>query len=274
MQTFFPGDSYDTPEDTPRFLGDRLALGSRFYFTTLFARLVLEAARDARAGRYDDEGWAKSSFRNMRDLEGCGARFHIRGFDHMRAAKPPLVFVSNHMSTLETFVLPCLIAPIMPVTFVVKDTLVKHPFFGPVMRSRQPVVVGRKNAREDLETVLREGSARLANGISVVVFPQSTRSERFDPQGFNSLGLKLARRAGVSVLPIALKTDLWGNGRYLKDFGPLRRDRAVYIEFQPAEAVRGNGAAQHDAMARLIEERIAAWTAADASRHAAVKSRW
>lgn len=36
----------------------------------------------------------------------------------------PVVFVSNHMSTLETFVFPCIIAPVMKVTFVVKDSLV------------------------------------------------------------------------------------------------------------------------------------------------------
>jgi 1-acyl-sn-glycerol-3-phosphate acyltransferase len=264
MQTFFAGDSYDTPVDTPRLLGDRLALGTRWYFTARLADIVIRGSRLARLGLYDDAAWMQSSLRTLRSLEGCGARFHIRGLDHIRAARPPVVFISNHMSTLETFVLPCLIAPIIPVTFVVKDSLVTHPFFGPIMRSRHPIVVARKNPREDLETVLREGVARLQAGISVVVFPQSTRSARFDPSAFNSLGLKLARRAGVPFLPIALKTDFWANGRYLRDIGPLHRRRAVHIEFQPSTAVQGNGAQQHEAMARLIEEHLAAWTAADA----------
>jgi 1-acyl-sn-glycerol-3-phosphate acyltransferase len=265
MEKPFPGDSYDTPDDTPRLLGDRLVLGTRYYFTSLLARLVLRGARLARAGLYDDAAWVASSLRNLRDLEGCGARFHIRGLDHIRRAQAPVVFISNHMSTLETFALPCIIAPIIPVTFIVKDSLVTHPFFGPIMRSRNPIVVGRRIAREDLETVLREGAARLSAGISVVVFPQATRSERFDPSAFNSLGLKLARRAGVPYLPIVLKTDFWSNGRYLKDFGPLRRDRPVHIEFQPAAPVRGNGAEQHEAMVRLIQERLAAWATTDSN---------
>jgi 1-acyl-sn-glycerol-3-phosphate acyltransferase len=80
----------------------------------------------------------------------------------------PVVFVGNHMSTLETFVLPCVIQPVNRVAFVVKESLLTTPFFGPVMRSRDPVVVGRKNPREDLKTVLEQGAEKIKNGISVI----------------------------------------------------------------------------------------------------------
>jgi 1-acyl-sn-glycerol-3-phosphate acyltransferase len=40
------------------------------------------------------------------------------------------------MSTLETFVLPYLIAPHRPMTFVVKKSLVEYPVFKHVMRAR------------------------------------------------------------------------------------------------------------------------------------------
>jgi 1-acyl-sn-glycerol-3-phosphate acyltransferase len=262
MDALVAGDSYETPEKTRRLLGDRLAFGTRWYFTYLFARLVLDGRREAIRGGYDDAAWVRSSRRAMRDLEGCGARFHIRGLDNIRRAGRPVVFVGNHMSTLEAFVLPCLIAPIMPVTFVVKESLVKHSIFGPVMRSRDPVVVGRTNPREDLEAVLAGGAERLARGISMIVFPQATRGEVFDRAQFNSLGVKLARRARVRVVPMALKTDFWGNGKLLKDVGPLRRDRAVHMLFDAARAVEGNGAALHEEIVRFIEEHLAAWGAA------------
>ena len=261
MQALVPGDSYDTPEETRRFFGDRLALGTRWYFTYRLARLVLESRSLVGRGEYDDAAWVRSSRRAMRELEGCGARFHIRGLDDVRRAGRPVVFVGNHMSTLETFVLPCLIEPIMPVTFVVKESLVAHPFFGPIMRSRDPVVVGRTNPREDLEAVLAGGAQRLAGGTSMIIFPQATRNERFDRAQFNSLGVKLARRARVRVVPMALKTDFWGNGRLLKDIGPLRRDRPVHILFGCARAVGGNGAALHEDIMRFIEEHLAVWSA-------------
>ena len=261
MEPLTSGDTYDTPEDTPRFLGDRLALGTRWYFTYLLARLVLECRSAANRGEYDTAAWARSSMRNVHELEGCGARCHFRGFDHVRQAPRPSVFVGNHMSILETFALPGLIAPIMPVTFIVKDSLVRHRFFGAIMRSRDPVVVGRANPREDFETVLREGAARLAHGISLIVFPQATRMPRFDPEQFNTLGIKLARRAGVPVVPMAVRSDFWANGRLLKDLGPLHRDRPVHIEFGAAMSVKGTGSEQHAAVVRFIEEHLAVWGA-------------
>jgi 1-acyl-sn-glycerol-3-phosphate acyltransferase len=270
MEELVPGDGYDTPPESPRLLGDRLALGTRWYFTYLLARLVLDCRKAALEGRYDTEAWLRSSVRALRELEGCGARFHIRGLDYLRKAKAPLVFIGNHMSTLETFVLPCLIGPIMPLTYVVKDSLVRHPFFGPIMRSRDPVVVGRADPRGDLEAVLVGGAERLTRGISMVVFPQATRSEVFDRTRFNSLGVKLARRAHVPVLPVALKTDFWGNGRLLKDFGPLRRDRGVLISFGRAQQVVGNGAAQHEEVMRFIEKQIAEFAAGEAAGSAAL----
>jgi 1-acyl-sn-glycerol-3-phosphate acyltransferase len=261
MELLTPGDAYDTPKDAPRFLGDRLALGTRWYFMYLFARLVLEYRAVAERGDYDTEAWVRSSLRSLREIEGCGGRCHFSGFDNIRRAPAPVVFVGNHMSTLETFVLPGLIAPIIPVTFVVKDTLTRDRFFGAVMRARDPVVVGRTNPREDFETVLREGSARLARGVSMVVFPQAHRMPRFDPQQFNTLGIKLARRAGVPVIPLAVRSDFWGNGRWVKEMGSLHRDRPVHIAFGEAMAVQGNGSEQHGAVLRFIQQHLAQWGA-------------
>ncbi len=262
MKVYFPNDAYDTPPDARRALGDRLALGTRLYLSFLLARIVLDCRAQAARGAYDTAAWADSSYRNLRELESCGARFHIRGIDALRRAKPPVVLVGNHMSILETFVLPSIVAPIMPVTFVVKESLVKHPFFGPIMRSRDPVVVGRRNARGDLEAVLSGGAERLARGISMVVFPQATRSEVFDRSQFNSLGVKLARRAGAPVVPVAIRSDFWGNGKLFRDFGPLRRNRPVHLAFGEALAVNGNGARQQAEVLRYIEEHLTAWGAA------------
>lgn len=261
MEQLTSGDAYDTPADAPRFLGDRLALGTRWYFTYLLARLVLSSRAAALRGEYDDAAWVRSSIRSLHELEGCGARCHIRGLDHVRQAPRPVVFVGNHMSTFETFALPGLIQPILPVAFIVKDSLVRHPFFGPVMRSRDPILVGRTNPREDLEVVLREGAARLARGISLIVFPQATRMPRFDATQFNTLGVKLARRSGVAVVPLAVRSDLWGNGWLFKDLGPLHRARPVHVEFGAAMSVKGTGSEQHAAVVRFIEERLRLWGA-------------
>jgi 1-acyl-sn-glycerol-3-phosphate acyltransferase len=120
-------------------------------------------------------------------------------------------------------------------------------------------VVGRDNPREDLKTVLEEGQKRLEEGISIVIFPQTTRSAEFDPKKFNSLGVKLAKRCNAPVVPFALKTDAWGLGRRLKDFGPIRPEKTVHIHFADPLMVRGSGKEEHSAVVAFIEKKLAAW---------------
>ena len=102
---------------------------------------------------------------------------------------------------------------------------------------------------------------QLEEGVSVIVFPQATRHLRFQTDQFNSLGIKLAGRAGVQALPVAIKTDFWQPGRLLKDFGPLDRKQEIHIEFGEALDIEGNGRAQHQAVVEFIRTRLVAWGA-------------
>jgi 1-acyl-sn-glycerol-3-phosphate acyltransferase len=259
----FPGGTYVTPAATPVSLLGRLLGGWRWAFYSQYVRIVLEARGLAVRGVYDDSAWAGSSLSVLRLIERFRGRFVVSGLDNLRAAAAsgPYVFVANHMSTLETQVLPVLIVPFMPVTFVVKEGLVKGNVFGPVLRSRDPIAVRRKSPREDLEAVLDGGVERLRRGISIVVFPQSTRSPVFRPEGFNTLGTKLAARAGVSALPVAIKSDFWGEEGLFRGFGPIRPERTVHFEFGRPMPVSGRGKEQHLEIVRFIESRLRLWAA-------------
>jgi 1-acyl-sn-glycerol-3-phosphate acyltransferase len=163
------------------------------------------------------------------------------------------------MSTLETFALPCLLNSEKKLTYVVKKELVDYPVFKHIMRSRDPVVVGRSNPRDDFKTVMQEGTRRLKQGTSIIIFPQTTRSRRFDPEQFNSMGVKLAKRAEVPVVPVALKTDAWSTGRLLKDYGRIRPSRDVYFAFDSPMTVSGNGKKEHERCMEFISDRIDEW---------------
>jgi 1-acyl-sn-glycerol-3-phosphate acyltransferase len=262
MEDFFPGDRYSTPDGARRALSEYFLLGSRWSVYSHFIATILRSRSLVLRGLYDDEAWARSSFEIIRNLERCSARFLIEGMDRVREAEGPVVFVANHMSTLETLVLPGLICPLKPVAYVVKQKLLRGFFWGPIMRSRDPIVVSRTDPRADLEVVLREGQARLAAGISVIVFPQGTRTEAWKREGFNSLGIKLASKAGVPVMPVALKTDYWGSSGLFRGFGPVHRDRLVRIEFGDPIAVSGRGKAEHERCLDFIESRLKGWGAA------------
>jgi 1-acyl-sn-glycerol-3-phosphate acyltransferase len=221
--------------------------------------IVLRAAKLAKKGLYDNRRWVESSLATVRAIEAVGGRLEIRGLENVQRLTSPAVFIGNHMSILETFVLPCLIQPYRDVTFVVKESLITYPFFGHVMRNRNPVVVGRENPREDLKIVLEEGRKRLETNVSVVIFPQTTRSVEFDPGKFNSLGIKLAKRCNFPVVPFALKTDAWSLGKRLKDFGPIRPEKTVHFRFGGPMTVQASGKEEHAAIVEFIQKNLAAW---------------
>jgi 1-acyl-sn-glycerol-3-phosphate acyltransferase len=252
----YHNDTYMTPPHRPSFPARILP---SFTFYSRLISIVFRASRLAKRGRYKTAEWCASSLETMRALEDVGVRVEISGVDSFRSLQGPCVFIGNHMSTLETFVLPAIISAFKDSTFVVKQSLVDYPVFKYVMRSRNPVTVGRSNPREDLKAVLDGGTERLRSGISIVIFPQTTRADAFDPAQFNTIGVKLAKKAGVPVVPVALRTDAWGNGKFLKDFGKISPEKLVYFAFGKPMMISDRGTEEHQAVIEFIERRLREW---------------
>ena len=226
-----------------------------------FIGVVWRGAAKAKRGRYDSWDWCQSSVGVMHALESVGVQFEITGVEHLQELSGPAVIVGNHMSTLETAVLPVVIQPFREVTFVVKKSLIDYPVFKYIMRSRNPIAIGQTNPREDLKGMLVEGVERLSRGISVVVFPQGSRMEAFDRERFNSIGVKLAARAGVPVIPCALKTDAWPLGKIVSDIGRIDPSKKVRIAFGAPLRILNRGVEEQDAIIEFIETRLKAWQA-------------
>jgi 1-acyl-sn-glycerol-3-phosphate acyltransferase len=233
------------------------------YFYSRFFGVICRASRLAKRGQYDGKTWSASSLEILHLLEDIGVSMHITGLEEFRKVAGPCVVIGNHMSMMETVVLPVMIQPLKPVTFVIKESLLKYPIFKHIMRSRDPVAVSRTNPRQDLKTVLEEGEKRLQQGISIIVFPQTTRTDSFDPSQMSSIGVKLAKRAGVPIIPLALKTDAWKNGKYIKDFGVIDASEPVRFAFGEPLSVVGKGAEEQQMVAEFISGKLAGWGRAD-----------
>ncbi len=214
----------------------------------------------AQKERCTDYCWANESTAFGKVLEKVGCRIEVNGMDHVDAVEGPCIFVGNHMSTLETFLLPGILRPRRPVTFIIKDSLMKTPFFKEVLASRDVICVGRSNPREDLKCVMEEGKKRLDAGISLIIFPQSTRSVEFNPKKFNSIGVKLAKHSARPIIPLALKTDAWAQGSLIKDFGAIYPERIVHFAFGKALQIQEQGKAEHAQTCAFIEEHLKKWS--------------
>jgi 1-acyl-sn-glycerol-3-phosphate acyltransferase len=220
---------------------------------------VYQSATYATRGAYTNEVWQAHSIKVLRALEGVGVEFEVGGLDHVKAVDGPVVFVGNHLSVMETVVLPSWVLTFKPFTYVIKQSLLEVPIFKHVMRSLDPIAVTRTNPRVDLKIVLEQGVERVRQGLSIVVFPQTTRTS-FNPEQFSTIGVKLARKAGVPVIPLALRTDAWQNGKIVKDFGRIVPARKVYFSFGEPLAVTGKGAEEQQIIIEFIETNLAAWS--------------
>lgn len=256
---YFDSDTYHSPEKKNLSFKDRIILNNRLYFILKYAGVVLRTRKEAIRKVYDTKAWSDSSYEIFRFIEKTGGKFHLTGMENIDKSAGPVLFISNHMSTLETMILPCIIAPHREATFVVKESLVKHPLFGDVMRSRNPIVVGRTDPRKDFEAVMNGVVELLSKGYSIIIFPQSTRSLEFKAEEFNSLGVKLAKKAGVQVVPVALKTDFWGNGKFIKEIGPLDHKKPIHIKFGEPFSITGNGKEENQRIIDFIKSNLAIW---------------
>jgi 1-acyl-sn-glycerol-3-phosphate acyltransferase len=243
------------------FLVKKFPLWATFIYYVQLLKIIFTESIIARKEGYKPKTWARGSLSVVKMVESAGGRLHISGLKGLVDHQGPLVYIANHMSLLDTLVLPCILLFLNRVTFVLKKGLLRYPVLGTIIRAIHPIAVTRNNPREDLKLVLNQGQALISQGCSIIIFPQATRSSVFDTATFNSLGVKLARKAGVAVVPVALKTDFQGNGRIIKDMGPVDPSKEIYIKFGDPITVEGTGQITHRKIVAFIAENLTAWGA-------------
>ena len=112
------------------------------------------------------------------------------------------VYMSNHQSNFD---IPVLLA-YLPVQFrwLAKAELFKIPIFGRAMRGAGYVKIDRFNQEAAFES-LGEAAGKMKNGVSVMIFPEGTRSRDGNIRPFKKGGFVMAVDAGVPIVPIVLK---------------------------------------------------------------------
>lgn len=251
--------SYDTdPSVYPRL--SRILRHSQFMYHLGNTAVVGRGGRIAKKGNWNNLEWVAHAMDILCNAELAGAHVSIRNAQVLKVSRDePIVVVGNHMSSLDTFIMPGIAAHFSWVSIVVKEALMKYPLLGPIMCAADSIPVGRRNPRDDLKQMMNGGMERLQQGRTVVIFPQSTRLPGLSRSQFNSIGAKLAKRAGVKLVPVALQTDFHGVGKVLRDFGRVDRSRPVRFEFGEPLTVDGNGRSAHEACVEFIAERFHAW---------------
>ena len=207
------------------------------------------------------ELWAQCCFKTVQKSEKFGIKVTADGWENRNGYKGPVVYLCNHMSTLETIMLPPVLLTYGPFNVFVKASLSRLPALKRAAAHMGLIPLGRKSPREDLMQVFNEGCARIREGSSVLIFPQGSREKVFSRKLYSSIGAKLAEKAGVPVIPIAVKTDCEptrpdGKG-WLKDFGTVDPSKDIRLRCGPP--ITGNAKEIHQKVFDWIKVQLEEW---------------
>ena len=112
-----------------------------------------------------------------------------------------VLFVSNHQGNFD---IPILLGYIdKPKAFIAKIELLKVPMISSWMTHLKCVFLDRSDIRQSLR-VINQAAEYLKEGRSMVIFPEGTRSKGEKTGEFKPGSLKLAVKAGVPIVPIAI----------------------------------------------------------------------
>lgn len=111
------------------------------------------------------------------------------------------VVVANHQSLADIAVM---YKTKMQFKWVAKESLFKLPFLGWCMSLSRHIKLSRGKF-SSIKKVYREAAEWLRNDMSVVFFPEGTRSETDQMRDFQNGAFKLAIKEKVPILPISIE---------------------------------------------------------------------
>ena len=124
----------------------------------------------------------------------------IEGMEHVKG-EGPYIFMANHQGSYDIFAL----LGHLPFQFkwLAKKELFSIPFFGWTMAAAGYISIDREGTRETVEA-MNEAAQKIRDGMSVVIFPEGSRSPDGSIQPFKKGGFTLAIKSKVPVIPVAL----------------------------------------------------------------------
>ena len=150
--------------------------------------------RKGRAGHYYARLWGKAALLANR------VKVKIEGIDRLNG-KGPYIFMSNHQGSYDIFAL----LGHLPYQFkwLAKKELFSIPFFGWTMAAVGYISIDRGGTRDTVEA-MNVAAQKIREGMSVVIFPEGSRSPDGLIQPFKKGGFTLAIKSKIPIVPIAI----------------------------------------------------------------------
>ena len=155
-----------------------------------------------------------------------GMRMKVTGLENIEEGKPYIV-VANHRSNIDIMVLTAALP--IPMRFLSKIEIFSFPLLGSAMRRAGMIPLDREMGRRELAFIIRSTRSLVAEGKSLVVFPEGTRSITGEMLPFKTGAIHIAARTGCPILPVAVQ----GTGAIWPPQSSLIRRGPVSVKVMP-----------------------------------------
>jgi 1-acyl-sn-glycerol-3-phosphate acyltransferase len=147
-------------------------------------------------------------------------KVRVEGIEHLKG-EGPYIFMSNHQGTYDIFAL----LGHLPFQFrwLAKKELFSIPFFGWVIAAAGYISIDREGTRKTVEA-MNEAARKIREGVSVVIFPEGSRSPDGSIQPFKKGGFTLAIKSKVPIIPISItgSREIMPKGKLTVSSGEIR----------------------------------------------------
>ena len=174
--------------------------------------------------------------------------FHVVDEVHPDPRRP-YVFVANHQSNADAFLVAML--P-WEMKWLSKKSMFDIPLLGWMMRVAGDVEVDRGN-KESARQAIVEMRERLDRRLSVIIFPQGTRSPDGTVGPFREGAFRLAIEKGVDVVPLAVA----GTAESLPKGSLAFRKTSATVTVLPPVSTKGLTVEDAPKLAEQVREQIA-----------------
>jgi len=142
----------------------------------------------------------------------CGVTWKVEGRENI--PDHACLVLSKHQSTWETYFIYMLVPRSV---YVAKKSLSYVPIFGWSLLALNFILIDRSKGRSAISQMVTQARERLAENISIIIFPEGTRRPVGAKPNYRVGGGILAAETGSDVLPIAMNSgEFWPRHGYIK----------------------------------------------------------
>lgn len=154
--------------------------------------------------------WERGTLAALKVLVGLD--YEVRGRE--RLPRTPVIIAAKHQSAWETLAFHVLVPDL---AIGLKEELTRVPLFGWYLMKAQNIRIDRGAAARAIRSLVEGAKGAVANGLSVLIFPEGTRRAPDDPPDYKPGVAALYSALQVPVVPVALNSGLfWGRRHALK----------------------------------------------------------